>query len=187
MAGLGLFLCLSYGKKSKNMKFKIIKKASTAIIIRSFDSFFYWRSYAATFYFNRKLKKCGQNVKFRFPVSLEDMENIEIGDNVSLASFVHIWGGGGVSIGDNTMIASHTAIFSTTHDYEKYNMRETVINKPVKIGRNVWIGTHAIIYPGIVIGDGAVIGANTLVNKNVPENVIFYGSPGRVVKSRIVK
>ena len=37
-------------------------------------------------------------------------------------SFVHIWGNGGVKIGDRVMIATHTAITSLTHDYNYENM-----------------------------------------------------------------
>ena len=82
------------------------------------------------------------------------------------------------------MIASHVAIASIDHDYCVKDMKKTVIKKPVIIGSGVWIGSHSFIFPGVKIGDGAVIGANTLANKNVPDNAIFYGSPGRVVKYR---
>src|SRR3989339_530670 len=75
-------------------------------------------------------------------------------------------------------------IASIDHDYCVKDMKKTVIKKPVIIGSGVWIGSHSFIFPGVKIGDGAVIGANTLVNKNVPDNAIFYGSPGRVVKYR---
>lgn len=161
-----------------------IKRKIFGLTVFVFDSMINLRKKILSFYCRQKLKNCGKNVRLRFPLCFENMENIEIGDNVSFASFVHIWGAGGVSIGDNTMIASHTAIFSTTHDYKNEKMHESIINKPVHIGKNVWIGAHSVIYPGVAIGDGSVIGANTIVNKDVPANAVFYGSPGKVIKYR---
>src|SRR6266566_1503016 len=63
------------------------------------------------------LKACGSNVSFQFPVCLTQPESIEIGNDVAFAAFVHIWGAGGVKIGNRVMIGSHTAISSVTHDY----------------------------------------------------------------------
>ena len=135
-------------------------------------------------FFRGKLLKCGNNVIFRTPLVIENMDKVEIGDNVSFASYIHIWGAGGVKIGGNTMIASHVAITSVDHDYRSQEAHKTAKLKPVVIGEKVWIGAHTIILPGVKIGDGAVIGANTIVNKDVPPNVIFVGSPGRIIKAR---
>jgi acetyltransferase-like isoleucine patch superfamily enzyme len=149
--------------------------------------FLLWKGRILDNYYRQALNICGTNVHFRYPLVIENAETVEIGDNVSLAPYIHIWGSGGVKIGSNTMIASHVAIFSVTHDYNEKNMHETIITQPVVIEENVWIGTHAIIFPGIKIGRGAVIGAGALVNKNVPENTIFYGIPGAVRNKRKTK
>ena len=53
---------------------------------------------------------------------------------------------------------------------------------PVIIGNNVWIGGGAIIMPGVTIGNNVVIGAGSVVTKDVPDNVIAYGNPCRVVR-----
>ena len=53
---------------------------------------------------------------------------------------------------------------------------------PVIIGNNVWIGGGAIIMPGVIIGNNVVIGAGSVVTKDVPDNVIAYGNPCRVVR-----
>ncbi|MEM0966375.1 MAG: serine acetyltransferase [Verrucomicrobiota bacterium] len=50
------------------------------------------------------------------------------------------------------------------------------------IGNNVRIHTGAIIFGNIVIGDGAWIGAGSVVNRNVPENSVVVGNPGRIVR-----
>lgn len=53
---------------------------------------------------------------------------------------------------------------------------------PVIIGNNVWIGGGAIIMPGVIIGNNVVIGAGSVVTKDIPDNVIAYGNPCRVIR-----
>ena len=42
------------------------------------------------------------------------------------------------------------------------------VNKPVRIGNNVWIGMGAVILPGVTIGENAVVGAGSVVTRDVP-------------------
>jgi len=107
-----------------------------------------------------------------------------LGSDVSIASFVHIWGGGGVTIGDRVMIGAHTSITSLTHDYTQVEMYKTLIPKPVTIGNDVWIGSNCVIMPGINISNGAVIGAGSVVTNDVPERAIVAGVPARILKYR---
>ena len=53
---------------------------------------------------------------------------------------------------------------------------------PIIIGNNVWIGGGAIIMPGVTIGNNVVIGAGSIVTKDIPDNVIAYGNPCKVVR-----
>lgn len=135
--------------------------------------------------FLSSLGKAGTNVAFRHPVCLEEPENIFLGNDVSVAAFVHMWGHGRITIGSRVMIASHTAITTISHDHTQTVMHGTLISKPILIEDDVWIGTHAVILPGVVVGKGAVIGAGAIVTKNVPPNAIVVGVPGVVVKYRM--
>lgn len=132
--------------------------------------------------FKKNLKHCGQDTYIGFPVRFEGSKYISIGNDVSINSFVHIWGHGGVEIGDDTLIASHVSIVSITHDPNADIYRKTFIEKKVTIGKNVWIGTHATILPGVSIGDNAIIGAGAVVTKDVPCNSTALGIPAKVVK-----
>jgi acetyltransferase-like isoleucine patch superfamily enzyme len=139
-------------------------------------------------YDDRQLKKsmhlCGRNVVIYPPVVFYGAEALDIGDNTSVAPFVHIWCGGRVIIGSNCMIASHVAISSLTHDHRHPRMWETMVAKPVTIGDGVWIGAHSVIMPGVTIGDGAVIGAGSVVTHDVPAGAIVRGVPARVEATR---
>jgi maltose O-acetyltransferase len=137
-------------------------------------------------YKNRFLNFGNKNVIY-FPIKIEYPEGVSIGNNVSINSYVHIWGTGGVKIGNNVMIASHACITSATHDYNKEDMIKVQVLRNVEIQDNVWIGTGAIIMPGVIIGEGSVVGAGSVVTKNVPSRSIVIGSPAKVIKYRNIE
>lgn len=132
--------------------------------------------------FSKKFSTCGKGFYVKFPVCLEGQEHITVGDNVGIAAFVHMWGHGGISIGNYCLIASHVSINSVTHNPDADLYRESVVEKEVIIGNNVWIGAHAVILPGVVIGNNAVIGASSVVNRNVPANTVVAGVPAKVIR-----
>ena len=132
---------------------------------------------AKLFRLKKSLKYCGSQLNVQFPVTITGSHMVELGDNVSLAAYVHIWGGGGVKIGSRVMIGTHTSITSLTHDYYKEVMYNTLIRKPVVIGDDVWIGSNCVILPGVTIGQGSVIGAGSVVTKDVQPRTVGFGIP----------
>jgi len=132
--------------------------------------------------FKRQLGSCGEHTFIQFPVRFEGVKHICIGANVSINAFVHMWGHGGIHIGDNCLIASHVSINSVTHDTAALLYRDTIIEKEIRIGKNVWIGSHAVILPGVTIGDNAIVGAGAVVTKDVPAGKTVIGVPARVLK-----
>ena len=54
-----------------------------------------------------------------------------------------------------------------------------------RIGSNTLIGMGAILLNGSVIGRNCIIGAGALIpeNKDIPDNSLVVGSPGRVIRS----
>lgn len=53
---------------------------------------------------------------------------------------------------------------------------------PIAIGDNVWLGANVIVLPGVTIGENSVIGAGSVVTKDIPANVIAFGSPCKVYR-----
>ena len=103
-----------------------------------------------------------------------NIENFNLGNQVEIGSFTVIDAKYGVTIEDNVKIGWSCSIFSNS----------TIDNKKGKIilkqGCNV--GANSVILPGIIIGENATIGANSLVNKNIPSNEIWAGSPAQKIK-----
>lgn len=52
------------------------------------------------------------------------------------------------------------------------------------VGDGSLIGINAVILNGAIIGKNCIIGANTLIaeGKEIPDNSLVVGSPGKVVK-----
>lgn len=90
---------------------------------------------------------------------------------------------GYIYIGDGVMLAPNVTIATATHPISpKLREYQLQYNLPVKIGNNVWIGTGAMIMPGVTIGDNCVIGAGSVVTKDIPNNVVAFGNPCRVIR-----
>ena len=106
---------------------------------------------------------------------------VVIGSRSSVGDFSVLWGGGGITIGNDTMISTHCAIVSLSHDVNAATLgklyNETTIRNPICIGSNVWIGAHVTVLPGVTIGDNAVVGAGSVVTRDIPPGVIARGVP----------
>lgn len=131
----------------------------------------------------RRFAACGRDVSIQWPVVINGADHLRVGNAVSINAFVHIWAQGGVTIGDSTLIASHVAITSLTHRTDAKIYSESLVGRPVEIGRNVWIGSHAVVLPGVRIGDGAIVGAGAVVTKDVAPGDIVGGVPAVSIRS----
>lgn len=127
-----------------------------------------------------RLADLGEGTLIYPSVVIHNPEQVRIGARCAIAEFVHMWGGGGIAIGDAVIIASHTVITSLTHDKHAACFRETTLHAKVVIGDNVWIGAGAIILPGVTLGSGCIVGASAVVTRDVPAGALVMGMPARV-------
>lgn len=134
----------------------------------------------------QELKSLGKGVRFNGRIIIYNPENVEISDNFHIGKNSHLAAQGGIDIGENTHIGPNFTVYTANHCYrgERLPYDETLILKPVIIGRNVWIGSHVLIIPGITIGDGAIVGAGCVVTKDVPDLAIVGNQPLRILKNR---
>jgi acetyltransferase-like isoleucine patch superfamily enzyme len=92
-------------------------------------------------------------------------------------------------INDSAMIFSRVSISIGSHSM----IRDQVIHhvspetlsaeKPVTIGRNVWISTRAMILPGVSMEDHAIIGAVFIVAKDTSAKCVAVGNSAKVVRT----
>jgi acetyltransferase-like isoleucine patch superfamily enzyme len=128
------------------------------------------------------LKACGKNIFIGPQCIIRCPHQLEMGDNVCINTFTHIFADGGVKIGDNSLISSNCSIGSITHPIHS-EKRHRIVHRPVEIGCNVWIGMGAVVLPGVSIGDHSIVGAGAVVTKNVPPKTVVVGNPARFLKA----
>lgn len=89
----------------------------------------------------------------------------------------------GIHIGSGCLIASGATILAHEHIFVKpdgsYYMKDTYI------GNNCFIGVRSMICPGVHIGNECVVGGGTIVTKDVPDNCMVVGVPGKIIKTGI--
>lgn len=90
---------------------------------------------------------------------------------------------GGIFIGDNVLLGPNVTIATATHPVEpEPRSRGLQYNRPVTLGRNVWVGAGVILLPGVTVGENSVIGAGSVVTKDIPANAVAAGNPCRVLR-----
>lgn len=135
----------------------------------------------------------GKNLWITAPFYVDYGNNIYFGDNCEVNMNCTFLDDNRIVIGDYALIAPNVQIYTAFHPTNPYDRFGEpgedgsfafcrTQTAPVIIGDRVWIGGGAIIMPGVTIGNDVVIGAGSVVTKDIPDHVIAYGSPCRVVR-----
>ena len=98
-------------------------------------------------------------------------ENFKLGKNTEIGSFTMIDARYGVTIEDDVKIGFSCSILSNSTIDDKH--AAVILKKGCKLGAN------SVVMPGITIGEGAVVGSNSFVNRDIPPEEMWFGSPVR--------
>ena len=82
-----------------------------------------------------------------------------------------------VSLNRNSSVGHHT----TLSDFVTVQPGANIAGF-VSIGEGSLIGMGANILDGIKIGKNCIIGAGSIVTKNIPDNVVAYGNPCKIIR-----
>lgn len=102
---------------------------------------------------------------------------ITIGNSVFINAGCVFLDNAQISIGNDTLIGPHVTLATADHDVSPELRGNGVTQAPISIGHNVWLGAGVVVLPGVNIGDNSVIAANSVVCSDVPENVLYAGTP----------
>ena len=128
----------------------------------------------------------GEGVYIEQPLRANWGANTHVGNHVYANFNLTLVDDTRIEIGDHVMIGPNVTLAAGTHPLNpELRMKKAQYNLPVVIGENVWLGAGVIVLPGVTIGKNSVIGAGSVVTKNIPENVLAFGTPCVVQKTII--
>jgi acetyltransferase-like isoleucine patch superfamily enzyme len=123
---------------------------------------------------------------------------ISIGEWCYVGVDTRIWSAASIEIGDRVLIShSVNIIDNLTHPFRAAERHEqakqmfasrqlprknSLDEKPIKIGADAWIGACAMVLRGVTVGEGGIVAAGAVVTKDVPAYSIVAGNPAVVVR-----
>ncbi|MWB94783.1 hexapeptide transferase [Flavobacterium sp. GA093] len=123
----------------------------------------------------------GEFVSAISPFSIIGSFDVEIGKGSNILSQATFSNSTKVGIG--TIVYYNSVI---THDCVVGDFVElspnVILLGNVTVGSYTQIGAGAVILPKIKIGKNVIIGAGTIVTKDIPDNAVVVGTPGKIIK-----
>lgn len=132
-------------------------------------------------YYLDMFRRDGFSVPSLFHPSAYISNKVRIGDNCHFCALSFV--GVDVSIGDACIVNTKVSI-----DHESFIGNgvhlapNTTLCGCVEIGNCTFIGAGSTILPNIKIGSNTIIGAGSIVIKDVPNNVLVYGNPAKIIR-----
>lgn len=115
--------------------------------------------------------------------------SITIGNHCSIGEYNHITACNKITIGDGLLTGRYVIISDNSHG--GLSEEESII-EPLKrdlqskgvvvIGNNVWLGDKVAVLSGVHIGNNVIVAANAVVTKDIPDNCVVAGVPGRIIR-----
>jgi len=124
------------------------------------DDFRIWSGHRQTLLTGWGRLRIGDRCFVNVGTVLVCVKEIVLGDDVALATEVHV------------MDSNSHGIEGRAH-----------VEAPVRIGDGTWVGARAMVLPGVTIGRRVLVAAGAVVTRDVPDDVLVAGNPARVVRS----
>jgi len=117
---------------------------------------------------------------------------IEIGTKCHIGPHTVLSGIGGLLIGDEVTVSAGSKIYSVSHHYRSWQRpedrsvafgsqvspeRQSMLEGPIRVGRNVGIGVDCLLLPGTTIGEDSFVRPASLVGGSWPPNSVLSGRP----------
>ncbi len=130
------------------------------------------------------LAEYGAGIFIEPPIYFGYGRHTHIGDNTFINFNLVVIDDVDVFIGKHVMLAPNVTITTTGHPVHPDLRRDGgQFSFPVHIEDHVWLGIGVQVMPGVRIGRNSVIGAGSVVTRDIPPNVVAYGTPCRVQRA----
>ncbi len=121
-----------------------------------------------------KAPEINEGVLTKYNWLVQNKDNLDLGYKTDIGAFTYINAKNKVVIEDYVQIGSHCSIYSISTIDDKEG--EVVLKE------NCRIGTHSVVMPGVTVGKNSIVGAFSFVTEDIPDNVVAFGVPAKVVR-----
>ena len=129
------------------------------------------------------LGAAGAGAWIEAPFHCDYGKNIRVGKNFFANYNLTVLDVGQVKIGDNVLMGPNVSIYAAGHPIHPDARRSGYeYGQAVNIGSDVWLGGSVVILGGVTIGEGTVVAAGSVVTRDLPPNVVAAGNPCRGVR-----
>jgi putative colanic acid biosynthesis acetyltransferase WcaF len=150
-----------------------------------FNSSFPWPYFMKTALLRFFGAKVGARLVIKPRVRIKNPWRLTVGDNCWIGESVWIDNLEDVDLGDNVSLSQGALLLTGNHDY-------TVSSFPYRLGKirlesGVWIGARAVVSPGVTCKAHSILTVNSVANKQLEEFGIYSGNPASLVRLRKFK
>jgi putative colanic acid biosynthesis acetyltransferase WcaF len=127
----------------------------------------------------------GQGLVIKTKVRIKNPWRLKVGDNCWIGESVWIDNLEDVEIGNNVCLSQGAMLLTGNHDY-------TLSDFPYRLGKiiledGVWIGARSIVCPGVRCESHSILTVNSVATKKLESWKIFSGNPAVFIRNRTIK
>ena len=123
---------------------------------------------------NWEMPKIKEGIPTKYNWVVQNKDGLKLGGKTDIGAFTYINAKFGVILEEYVQIGSHCSLYSVS----------TIDDKTGKIcmKKNSKLGSHSTVLPGVTIGENSIIGAHSLVTDDIPDNVLAFGVPAKIIR-----
>ena len=118
------------------------------------------------------------------PFTCDYGNRIYLGKGDFINATCYFMDGGTITLGDHVFVGPYCGFYTANHPLNYTDRNKGLeVALPIKVGDNCWFGANVSVMPGVTIGSGCVIAAGCVVTKDIPDNSMVAGVPGKVIRT----
>jgi putative colanic acid biosynthesis acetyltransferase WcaF len=124
----------------------------------------------------------GSGLVIKTKVRIKNPWKLKIGVNCWIGESVWIDNLEDVELGDNVCISQGAMLLTGNHDYSIFNFPYRL--GKIKLEEGVWIGARSVVCPGVMCKSHSILTVNSVATKNMDAWNIYSGNPAVPIRIR---